>query len=298
MTIAAGFPCKNGLVLCADTQETVSGYVKTDTGKIRVLSTPRHHIVFTGAGDSDLIDTAIDEMSDAVRAENPEGLTRVAAVLKKTMLRVFEESVKPYAAFPLDDRPSITLLVGIQSAAATVLYKASGTSFRLLQNAECIGYGLALGKSLTKQIFKEDMTVEHAGLTAVYVLQQAKRWVDGCGGNSDIVVLSNDGNVLQMSAGMVNQLEKHFDEFNRHLRPIIIACADRDVEDKKFNEMMDDFDYQLRRLRGRFTSDMFGLLHGSGSEEAFLSGFVPKKRERKKRSNPTPAPSVPNQTPE
>ena len=297
MTIAAGFPCKNGLVLCADTQETISGYVKTDTGKIRVISTPHHHIVFTGAGDGDLIDTAIDEMSDAIRTENPVGLTRVAYVLKKTMLRVFDESIKPYAAFPLDDRPSITLLIGIQSTAATVLYKASGTSFRLLQNAECIGYGLALGKSLTQQLFTKDMTVEHAGLTAVYVLHQAKRWIDGCGGNSDIVVLSNDGNILQMSTRMVDQLEKHFDEFNRYLGPILIGCADRDFDSTKFEEMMDDFDYQLRKLRGRFVSDIFGLLHGSGSEDAFLSGFVPKKRKRNKRSNSTSASSAPNQAP-
>src|ERR1019366_6216626 len=28
MTIAAGFPCKDGLILCADTQEVISGYVK------------------------------------------------------------------------------------------------------------------------------------------------------------------------------------------------------------------------------------------------------------------------------
>jgi len=278
VTIAAGFPCKAGLVLCADTQETISGYVKTDTDKIRILSSQQYNIVFTGAGDSDLIETTIDEMANAIHTEKPEGITRIAFALKSAALRVFEESIKPYATFPADDRPSVTLLIGIQTARATALYKARGTSFRLLQAAECIGYGLALGKSLTEQLFNQDMSLEHAGLVAVYVLHQAKRWVDGCGGKSDILLLSNDGTILRMSTEMVEHLEQHFDEFNSHLRPVLIACADREFDSKKFDEMMDDLDYQLRLLRGKFISSIFSL--AGPHEEAFLSGFVPKKRKR------------------
>jgi 20S proteasome alpha/beta subunit len=35
MTIAAGFVCSDGIVLCADTQETITGYTKNSTEKIR-----------------------------------------------------------------------------------------------------------------------------------------------------------------------------------------------------------------------------------------------------------------------
>jgi hypothetical protein len=35
MTIAAGFVCKDGVILCADTQETIPGYTKTDAQKLR-----------------------------------------------------------------------------------------------------------------------------------------------------------------------------------------------------------------------------------------------------------------------
>jgi hypothetical protein len=37
VTIAAGFYCNEGIVLCADSQTTASGYIKNYDGKIRTF---------------------------------------------------------------------------------------------------------------------------------------------------------------------------------------------------------------------------------------------------------------------
>ena len=67
VTIAAGFHCIEGIVLCADTQETVDNYIKRNVPKIAVRpqwtddkSIPR--VVFAGAGDGDLIDSLVGKM--------------------------------------------------------------------------------------------------------------------------------------------------------------------------------------------------------------------------------------------
>jgi 20S proteasome alpha/beta subunit len=281
MTIAAGFPCQTGLVICADTQETIAGYVKTDTDKIRLFQAgdKRYNIVFTGAGNGDLIDTAVDEIAAALTDEKPQGLTRIALSVKQTMLKVFSDCIQPYSAFPTDDRPSLTMLIGIQAGQSSVLYKASGTSFSALRDADCIGYGIALGKSLIKQLFTPQISIDDAALVALYVLQQAKRWVDGCGGNSDIVLLRHDGQILRMTTEWIVSLERHFDEFNQHLSPLLIACADKQREHTDFDKILDEFNHQIQRLRGRFVAEMF--TSDPHFQELFLEGFVPRNKKGK-----------------
>ena len=281
VTIAAGFPCKTGLVICADTQETIAGYVKTDTEKIKLFQAAdkKYNVVFTGAGNGDLIDTAINEMTEALSAEKPEGLVRIAILLKKTMLKLFQDCIQPYASFPNDDRPSVTMLIGVQSPRSTALYKAAGTSFSPLHEAECIGYGIALGKSLIKQLFKPEMTIDEAALAALYVLHEAKRWVDGCGGNSDILLLTHDGQILRMGTEWIISLERHFDEFNQHLTPLRIACADRHKEHDDFDKILSEFDYHIQRLRGRFVAELFTT--DRQQQELFLKGYVPRTNRKR-----------------
>jgi len=57
--------------LCADTQETIAGYVKTDTEKMRVVSFPLYNVAITGAGDGDLIEMLTDEIVDALTRDKP-----------------------------------------------------------------------------------------------------------------------------------------------------------------------------------------------------------------------------------
>ncbi len=58
MTIAAGFPCSDGLVLCADTQETITGYAIV--GTVEEYPTQAHAL------------RAAEHMSLATNPDNPE----------------------------------------------------------------------------------------------------------------------------------------------------------------------------------------------------------------------------------
>src|SRR5579872_2981153 len=69
MTIAAGFHCWDGIVLCADTQENVAEYLKRDQCKIEIR--PEESIsklskapraIFAGAGYGDFIDYLVDKL--------------------------------------------------------------------------------------------------------------------------------------------------------------------------------------------------------------------------------------------
>jgi hypothetical protein len=254
MTIAAGFPCSDGLVLCADTQETIIGYAKVDTQKMTQLKTGLHNLVFTGAGDSGLIDMTIQLMSEALILKEPHGLLGVEEVLRESIVEIFNRHLAPWSQFAEADRPIFPdLLIGLQQSAATFLYRASGTTLRRVYEAQCVGTGVVLGRSLIAKLFNSAVSIAHGWLIALYVLYQAKTWVDGCGGNSDILLLSNrDLKITRIPTADVTEMEQHFADFDVHLRPMFLSAADRNISQAQFNEGMKQFSLNMLGLRAKF----------------------------------------------
>jgi hypothetical protein len=254
MTIAAAFPCKDGLILCADTQETITGYVKTNTQKIRVMQGPHYSMVFTGAGDADLFEMTVDEIDKGLtRDKVGTGAWNIEESIKKTLAQIFKKVISPWAAFP-NERPSIPkLLIGLQYPAATLLYEAHGTMIRRCREPECVGMGVILGKSLSGQLFHDGLSLTQGALVAVYILHQAKQWVDGCGGNSDIVLLSDrDMNITRMPTDKVRELETHFDMFNMMMRDVLIATADASIPYSNFAQIIKQFQLNMLQLHSKF----------------------------------------------
>ena len=104
MTIAAGFPCKDGLILCADTQEVISGYVKTETEKMTVIQGGQWNVVITGAGESDLIELAVQEIHyDLMRMKPPQTLQQT---IKFTLSEILTRQKKSWVSSGSGSLPS------------------------------------------------------------------------------------------------------------------------------------------------------------------------------------------------
>jgi 20S proteasome alpha/beta subunit len=253
MTIAAGFICTDGIVLCADTQEVIYSYAKVNTEKMRQLETPAYNVVFTGAGDTGLLETTIQLMEQALLDKKPSHDREIEKVLRDSLLETFSRHVAPYANFPQEDRPTADILIGIQYPTSTSLYRAYGTSFLQVTEPQCIGSGVVLGKSLIAQLFDSSMTIGRGWLIALYVLNQAKTWVDGCGGNTDILLLSaHNKGITRIPTTEVEDLESHFKQFDAFVRPLFMAVADRNVPHEKYEQLVKRFRLDMLGLRGKF----------------------------------------------
>ncbi|OLB41103.1 MAG: hypothetical protein AUH11_00365 [Acidobacteria bacterium 13_2_20CM_57_17] len=97
MTMVAGFCCTDGIVLCADSQETLDGYLKVDTPKAEIRPEGKSKrkglfAVFVGAGHGPLIDALIEEMWDA--AERARGGMKNASDAMKAANRKYHKELK------------------------------------------------------------------------------------------------------------------------------------------------------------------------------------------------------------
>lgn len=220
MTIAAGFVCMDGIVLCADTQET-TGYTKNNTEKIRQWADGGLCMAITGAGDAELIETIGERIQHALVWEySPKEIRmtdQVRDIIQQEISSAFRRYIAPYAAFPRDDRPGCDLLIVVTVKNEVnnyeCLFKASGTTVRQIEfGGDCVGSGLILAKSLMERFCDSFMNLDELVLAMCYVMFQTKKWVDGCGGNTDLVVSSYSRDMFGgISSRDIESLEKQFE---------------------------------------------------------------------------------------
>jgi hypothetical protein len=196
----------------------------------------------------------IDEIDQRLIFEKPTAVWPIEKVIKDALADVFKKRIGPYSIFSPEDRPATpTILIGLQFSAATLLYKASGTKLRRLRESDCIGMGVILGKSLIGQLGNPELSLTQTGLVAIYILHQTKRWVDSCGGKSDVLLLSNrDMKIIRMPTGTAEEIETHFDQFNLVMRNVLIQAADATVPHLVFDKLMKQFQVDILGLRGKF----------------------------------------------
>jgi hypothetical protein len=142
----------------------------------------------------------------------------VKEIIRKTMVSAFRKYILPYAPFPKEDRPWCELLIVVtvknEINNYECLYRASGTTVRQIEpGGECVGAGLILAKSLIERFYNPFMDLDELVLAACYIMFQTKKWVDGCGGKTDLIVSSYKKDFFGgISNREIESLEQQFEE--------------------------------------------------------------------------------------
>jgi len=213
VTIAIGFTCNEGVVVCADSQATVRGYTKDYCGKIKVSLYHKHDVAMAivGAGDEDYIQTAMNKVDRGIGEATK--FTEAEEVMEKNLLDFFDANLARWAYYPRDDRPEVELLIGINFTKGPCgLFHYCGTAFRRIVGMKAIGTGSLLAGNFLS-IWKLD-TLEQLGSAAAYILYKVKKNVDSCGGFSDIVVLKKGGKLAMVDSREIEKLESKFAEID------------------------------------------------------------------------------------
>jgi len=248
MTVAAGYLCDGGIVLCADTQETISGYVKTSTEKITIFSGSEYTVALAGAGNNAVqIEMVIQEIRDELREQEPPSFIGFKALLHAVLDRLL-----PLPHYP-KDVADIELLIAVRAHQEINLLCVHDNVFAEIRQFECIGSGVIAGRSLFQRYYRKSHNLIHAYIIAAYALHHAKRWVDGCGGKSDIFLIPKDSKTLtRLDSYEVEKLEVYFDDLDEALRPLLIACPFDPTDDASFRQIMDWVTKHVWAARSRF----------------------------------------------
>jgi hypothetical protein len=247
MTIAAGFKCMDGVVLCADSQVSYGDLMKFPTQKLFLLDRQWGQVGLAGSGEiGDIIDTIQQQIFEAIEREH-ETPEKVRREIKRVLLDIYRNEL---AVFPAEDEDekTVELLIGIRiGKAQPELFKSYSTLVRRMNGYSVIGTGV-LVKYIADNFYWEGFTVAQAILLSVCLLVVAKRYIQTIGGESNIVALTPEGGHI-WPVWKIVQKERYFDEFFKIVRGLMFACADTTRNTKEFNDGVEVAMQQLKAIR-------------------------------------------------
>jgi 20S proteasome alpha/beta subunit len=248
MTIAAGFLCNDGIVICAD-REVTTDYEKYEESKIFTINpdgaTTGPTVVIAGSGWLDFVKMTVDKIRE--RTLFVTHGYEVKEILESTLLEVYEKHIHFY---PDNPKPYFDLIVGIRDEKGLTLLKTMRTSVNRIEDFTCMGIGDTLANFLSRKLSPQDDTVVEAALLAVQILDQVKTNVPGCGGQfSEVAVLPSEGKVIKINPSSLLDLEYRAKAFALLLKPLLMSVSNPTLSDKDFEERIAELTDECRNIR-------------------------------------------------
>jgi len=229
MTIALGFKCIDGIVLCSDSQ--ITGHaLKFSATKIGVLNRLTENsqwaLGVTYAGDPDVMDSFYDRISERLiqdKQAEAQDAASIKEVIEESLHSVHEKSADKdneyidviCALSVRRPQPKTLMLVGRR----TTLHEADGIAFAGAGDS-------SLARFLVERIHPErfDVYVDEAMLWGAYLVEQIKEFVSGCGKKTQMVVIKNgawtdifDSSEARLKSEKSISLAKNFQECAQEL---------------------------------------------------------------------------------
>ena len=240
MTIIAGFKCRGGIVICADTQETVE-HAKRHVPKLRFEPSPNAFygrlnneaeelaVAFCGAGSGPLIDKLADEAWKA--AKGASSLDEACFNIEDNIKRQYKELGQIYQPGYC---PEVQLIFGVKMQRKSRLFTAYGPIVNEKHGCDSGGVGHYMADFLVRRMYRQHLNIHQCVILAAYILFQAKEHVDGCGGDSHIAVLREDGTSGLADRLHVDAITKILDSADRETGGLLLNSANLDTDDQKF----------------------------------------------------------------
>jgi hypothetical protein len=255
VTIAAGLKCLDGIVICADSEETISESAKRQVIKLelRPATFPDQDdpvAIFTGAGDSVFIDEVINEMWSAAVKTSEKELDKVVQAMQ-TANRLYHRKIwKIYPPlYSTSDLPDADLLFAVWAKDGYGLYEARSVKFRPVKDFATIGCGESLAHYICDPAHKSIARTVKAVTLAIYMLAKVKDHVPGCGGDSRIAILTHTGGTNMLDTFKTDKIAQHLSLAEGLVNNILLTSADLNVKDEGFKAAVDYYENELITLR-------------------------------------------------
>jgi 20S proteasome alpha/beta subunit len=247
LTIIAGFRCSEGIVLCADTQET-SGSSKKDVPKLRfsergILTDTPLAVAFCGAGPGPFIDRMIDQAWEDVQVATT--LDEACDEIKRSI----EETYKRYGSIFQDGQcPTADLIYGVKASGGSRLFCANGPIVNE-KDYYSSGAGYYMADFLAKRMYSKNLNLRQCAILAAFIIFQAKEHVDGCGGATHIGVLRDEGVSGLAEAENIKAITEMADSADISFGRMLLQAADLDLSSDEFMKPAAEEIEYLDRLR-------------------------------------------------
>ncbi len=239
MTVAAGFVCKGGIVLCADSQETAGDY-KFPVEKVVTKVDPWTEIAIAGSGTGPLVDMATEQLAKGLLGGH-ENYTAVEGRLGDVLNELYETPFRLYPVREAEDSVvQLLIAVKVGKMQVPILYQASATAISRVTQYAIIGSGRAVQYEV-QQLYTPEIGMAQGILIAVQLMNVAKAVLSSVGGTGRIVTLEVGEEMGVAGDWEMIEAEKAVRRFNEQLSSLRLDFANLEIGDDTFAAMLQRF---------------------------------------------------------
>jgi hypothetical protein len=244
MTIAVGFRCSDGIVLCADSQMSApSDGMKYNAQKTFSYSGNQVDAVFAFAGTEVFSKMCIERLARRILASE---LSNVEQALQEEALSI-HEAYSPRATVTTTDY-DLNVLVGVRFTSGAddgiALFHIEGPAVSPpIKTFDCIGVGRMVARQAISLFYSDSLTVQEASRVGVYCLKQTKEHVGECGGPSQVIMLWDDSKEVfgptapySVEKTDILEIEGGFAALFEALRPVFLSFNNTRSYDPSFTK--------------------------------------------------------------
>lgn len=241
--MGAGFLCDDGVVICADTQVTWEQSHKYYETKLYPLATDDYTLVFTYAGNPEMMRMFFAKFQGSTRHLKPPLSTEMVRNLIESVLSNMDILDSPHQVLRM------LCGVAIRPSGEIALVRTENKIVNPVRGFDYIGTGdSSLLRYLSKLLTEtRGYTMEQAKYLCTYFVLQAKRYIDGCGGETEMRTISKSGSSI-FSSNLYSQ-EQMLLRLEFTLGRVGTYFFDRRFTVEEFNEYVDRFARMLKEYR-------------------------------------------------
>ncbi len=245
VTVAAGFVCEDGVLLCADTKITTS--IKTNESKIAEFVSNDRQCALTFVMSSDdlnfprsAINACFEYLSEASFATSTMEQVRNAA--QTPLAEFYRDHIYPHP----DRTPQAVfqqLLLGIWLRGETALFRPHETLLMPVETFECIGSGAIIGRYIAGQFKKTGgypKSLQEAALLASSIIESCIEYDEHCGGEAEMVVMHNDGRIESIENSVLYPGREFLELLQYHDWKMLRALAAQIPTDEEIDSALEN----------------------------------------------------------
>jgi len=240
MTLIAGFRCKEGIVFCADSQETINvdgvDY-RMSVQKIEPHVAEKRHISIAGSGNSTLIESFIIRAQRAVDVSTASSVEQLHTLLESELRGFYEEDVR---LCPDEDKAIKLFIAAAIRPAGYQAWVSEGIKLRPMRAWELNGHEEALYRATAMRLYAQDMNIAQGILAGIYVLTIAEETSNYVRGPMSVAIVRENGIWMEESA-YIEGMQKRLADYDHDIHRLFLACADIGVHVHELDKIISDF---------------------------------------------------------
>ena len=250
MTYIAAFHCREGIVMCADTQETIEDG-KNYAEKLEAVEAPMSYpLAIGGAGADTIIKPMVQEITERVNSEKPNNKEALKKLLTSCVKEVFKNDV-PLLALKQQHRAPQFVVAAKPPNDEFCIFPIEGRRVYEEQRKVIIGFPSAYNYALLNRMYRDGLSMQQAVMLATYLVSQSKKFDEGVGGETRVAVVTQFGARIDDPEYIKNS-EIRVSDFLLLIDNLFLFSVDVSIRPSLFAKRAQEFIAQLHQFRERY----------------------------------------------